>query len=197
MTYKKTSFKGTPITYKLVNDGTAAIAEFYYQGQVLRILPNYPGYGFARSGAVLSFKRRLPAYLKPGKSAAGCYWYVNIGTGDIAPSQLLHRLVALAFNPNENPKERTQVNHIDGNPANNAASNLEWVTPAENVRHANALRNAEGRVQKVLSRGQKLAIGTLYASGMNMNAIATLLKVPYESVRWHVAAARRAAVKTT
>ena len=47
---------------------------------------------------------------------------------------MVHRLVAKAFIPN--PKNLREVNHIDGNKLNNAASNLEWVTTRENQIHA-------------------------------------------------------------
>lgn len=48
----------------------------------------------------------------------------------------VHRLVAKAFVVNKNPGVFTVVNHIDFNPLNNNASNLEWTTQKENMRYS-------------------------------------------------------------
>lgn len=48
------------------------------------------------------------------------------GVDRISKHMLVHRAVALAFIPN--PDNLPVVNHIDGNPNNNRADNLEWCT---------------------------------------------------------------------
>ncbi len=50
---------------------------------------------------------------------------------------LVHRLVAFAFVPNLDCEK--EVNHKSGNKSDNYSTNLEWVSPRENMRHAYSL----------------------------------------------------------
>ena len=65
----------------------------------------------------------------------------------------VHRLVATAFcdrRPGQNI-----VNHLDGNPANNCAANLEWTTQQGNCEHAHATGLCRRKpVRRTLPSGQ-------------------------------------------
>lgn len=99
------------------------------------------GYEVSNYGKV----RSLPRMIKHNKGGLrmwkggivrpdiGKNGYYRIMFGD-RKRQLLHRIVAIAFIPN--PKNKPCINHIDGNPANNRVSNLEWVTHSENEKHS-------------------------------------------------------------
>lgn len=62
------------------------------------------------------------------------YEYVEVSTNGQKKKIAVHRLVAMAFH--ENPNNYPQVNHIDGNPSNNKADNLEWVSGSDNQLHS-------------------------------------------------------------
>jgi len=92
------------------------------------VIPGHPHYAVTREGAVISLRRGRA--LATQVSARG-YASVKLGRG---PRHLVHRLVATVFVPN--PEGKPQVNHLDGDPLNNRASNLEWCTQSENQLHA-------------------------------------------------------------
>ena len=62
---------------------------------------------------------------------------------------MVHQLVAKAFLENDNIK-RTQVNHKNSIRSDNRASNLEWVTPSENLIHAYDFGFKEAKVKYIV-----------------------------------------------
>ena len=72
-------------------------------------------------------------FMAGGKDKNG-YHIVSLSLNGKKYTRKIHRLVALAFIPN--PENKSEVNHKDGDKWNNDVSNLEWVTPLENTRHA-------------------------------------------------------------
>ena len=87
--------------------------------------------------------------LKPIITKSG---YVNIclttGNDESRITKRVHRLVADAFV--ENPDDKDEINHKDGNKENNRAENLEWVTRSENEQHA-----YDNNLVKVLKGSEK------------------------------------------
>lgn len=82
------------------------------------------------------------------------YLLVKVYTQDgRSKTCLIHRLVAAAFLGV--PPDNCEVNHKDGDTANNRLCNLEYVTPSENMRHSYQVLNRRG------ARGSRFARSAL------------------------------------
>jgi hypothetical protein len=93
-------------------------------------IKNYEGlYEISSIGNV----KRGDRYLKPRFSHNG-YYRIGLCKNSKQKWFQVHRLVAEAFI--ENPENKNQVNHKDGNKINNDINNLEWMTNSENIKHA-------------------------------------------------------------
>jgi hypothetical protein len=99
--------------------------------------------------------------LKPAIDQRG-YERVCLFKADRDRRYKVHRLVAAAFIPN--PENLPQVNHIDGNKRNNHASNLEWITNTDNMKHAKETGLRVGHEQFCESR-RKRVIATNIQTG--------------------------------
>ena len=78
-------------------------------------------------GFVLNIRTRC--VIRPSVSKKG-YLHICLTNKN---TYSIHRLVALTFI--ENPENKPEVNHIDGNKLNNYVLNLEWNTTQENIEH--------------------------------------------------------------
>ena len=122
---------------------------FYYTLPV----DGYEGYLATTCGSIISLisGRTAPnstSFYEPkllkGRDAGG-YLKVDLYKEGSVKSERVHRLIAksffeapeVAYEKDNSTKERCQVNHIDGDKKNNSVSNLEWCSPAENIKHYN------------------------------------------------------------
>ena len=109
--------------------------------------------------------KRPEKILKPYLNHKG-YLMVDLGY-DINKKRIckfVHRLVAEAFI--DNPENKEQVNHIDGNKTNNHVSNLEWCTNYENQIHAieNGLHKFDSLKKDILMLDKNLKPIKIYKS---------------------------------
>lgn len=130
------------VSTTFTNKASTRKAGVIFMQEIWKDIPNYQGfYQISNFGNVKSLcfgarnikKSNKQKLLKSSPSNCG-YYKVELYKDGKSKMFYVHRLVANAFIPN--PDNKPQVNHIDGNKANNSVSNLEWCTHSENQRHA-------------------------------------------------------------
>lgn len=144
-----------------------------------RPVPEYPQYEVSRDGSVRSVTRMVPCRgggqrvavggpMRPSADRKG-YLRVPVGDGRLAS---VHAMVAGAF---LGPRPAgAQVDHVDGDKANNAVENLRYVTGSENVRAAHAV----GRNKSGITDADVRFIRRMHADGqMTQDALASYFGV--------------------
>ena len=85
-------------------------------------------------------RNKLTGRLLGGTLRPDGYYQVSLSQANTKKKvYLVHRLIAMAFI--QNPENKPQVDHIDGNKQNNNASNLRWATDYENQHNPNTFDN--------------------------------------------------------
>lgn len=113
--------------------------------EIWKPIPGYEGlYDVSNTGKVRSLDRIVRSRWGTDKPIKGGlkaftqnsqgYKSIHLYKSGKMGRAYVHRLVASVFHPN--PNDLPQVNHLDGDKANNAAMNLEWCTATSNCVHA-------------------------------------------------------------
>lgn len=111
-------------------------------GEIWKDIPGYEGlYQVSNFGRVksLNYGRTGVHRILKTQKYPDRYIKVDLRHNGTMRTKHVHRLVAEAFIPN--PKNKTDVNHIDGDKHNNAISNLEWCSRSENMKHCKEVLN--------------------------------------------------------
>lgn len=134
------------------------------------------------------FKKFYAEKIKNPKIDGCGYFFTDLWGNGKYKYFKIHRLVLCAWT-NKKYINKKQVNHKDGNKSNNNLNNLEWVTPKENIRHAeiNGLRNhpkGSKCYQSKLTEKQVLKIRKEFTGEKgNLSRIAEKYKVSPATIR--------------
>lgn len=93
----------------------------------------YPNYAITEDGRVWSYKTKR--FIKLSLNRGGYYCMGLSKPGQRPKNHRVHRLVAFAY-LGEQPSDKPDINHIDGNKQNNHYTNLEWSNKSLNGSHA-------------------------------------------------------------
>lgn len=98
-------------------------------------IPCYPRYAINLQGEVLDTAANSILGTFTGHNG---YIFVYMRSPDLRSTKNVqqHRLMALAWLPNDDFMNKPIINHLDGVKSNNALTNLEWCCQADNVDHA-------------------------------------------------------------
>ena len=98
--------------------------------------PLLEGYYATYDGKIISRKNKILKQYKRNKQSRCPYLTISVWDKSVGFARpfFVHRLVAYQYcNLNIQDISGLVVNHIDGDPHNNHAQNLEWITQQQNI----------------------------------------------------------------
>lgn len=122
------------------------------------------GYEISNKGRIITKRGKLSKAKIIENEYVGC----NVVFEDGFYAGGVHRAVAYAFIPNDDPVNKVEVNHIDGIKHHNWVENLEWCTKKENQQHEVRVlkqRNGEKNCKDKLKESQVIEIYNLCKEG--------------------------------
>lgn len=98
-------------------------------------------YQISNMGRVKSLRSGYEKLMKPNDNGYGYLKFV-LNIDEKHKTVQVHRLVAFAFIPNDDPVNKNEVNHINEIKTDNRAENLEWCDRSYNVCYGDCRKNA-------------------------------------------------------
>lgn len=125
--------------------------------EIWKTIKGFENYRVSNTGRVYSLSKNK--VMKPCIINSG-YQVISLVDRGVRKHMLVHRLVALNFI--DNPLNKPQVNHIDGDKLNNHVDNLEWTTVSENINHNKVLGRLDTHTaREALNKVQTKAVNQL------------------------------------
>ena len=129
-------------------------------GEEWKEILGYPNYYVSNMGRIKKYIKSYDAFTLLKPTLAGGKrnrYYISMNGKNLQVS----RLVGFAF-VDGHSEENNTIDHLDGNPLNNRADNLEWVSQAENNKRA--YDNGRSRVKSYQKNGKfkKIILNDMY-----------------------------------
>lgn len=134
---------------------------FEGSGVKWKTIEGFPGYEVSNTGKIRNAvtKMELKQQEHYGKDKKEPYFRVKIRNSTQLKNIRVSRAVAFAFLGNP-PGPGFEVDHKDGNRANNNVTNLEWVTPIENQHRKHEMlrrtKAEQAKAKKAAARNKNL-----------------------------------------
>lgn len=160
---------------------------FTIKGVPVKQIEGAPNYAVSEDARVFRIKTEREMAQYPAGKEGNEYLVFRTSHNNNTSYYRVHRAVMECWGPiNDDPENKTQVNHKDSNTFNNCLTNLEWVTPAQNQVHASVEGN-RGMGGKLYNSSMTVHVAHLACqdlqSGMRVKDVANKYDVPVDNIR--------------